>query len=260
MDSDGIGLRVRMIREGVGLTQKKIAEHLGMQRTALVQVEAGARKLSASELIGVARFFNITVEQFLDPEKQPKVEIHEPKEQKERGGIRISVPSENVAKFREVLLYILEKVGARPHVGETVLYKLLYFSDFDYYEKFEEHLTGAAYIRNNYGPTPAGFNKIVEQMIESGNLVRVQSDYFAYPQTKYLPRRSADLSVLSARELDTINEVLRRLGEMNATQISDYSHGDVPWKVTEPGRQIAYETVFYRLPPYSVRSYEVDQD
>ena len=85
MDSDGIGLRVRMMREGVGLTQKQLAEHLGMQRTALVQVEAGSRKLSVSELIGVARFFNITVDQFLDPEKLPKIEIHEPNEQKERG-------------------------------------------------------------------------------------------------------------------------------------------------------------------------------
>jgi len=260
MDSAGIGSRVRAMREAVGLTQKQLAEQLGMQRTALVQVEAGSRKLSASELLDVARLFNITVEQLLDPEKMPQVEIHEPDPQEERGGIRISVPSRNTAKFREVLLYILEKVGARPHVGETVIYKLLYFSDFDCYEKFEEHLTGAAYIRNNYGPTPASFNKIVEQMVERGDLDRVQSDYFAYPQTKYLPRRSADLSVLSARELDTINEVLCRLGEMNATQISDYSHGDVPWKVTEPGKQIAYETVFYRLAPYSVRSYRGGQD
>jgi transcriptional regulator with XRE-family HTH domain len=258
MDSAGIGLRVRTMREVVGLTQKQVAEKLGMQRTALVQVETGSRRLSASELMDLAKLFNVSVEQLLDPEQLPQVDLHEPVMRKEENGIRISVPSRNVAKFREVLLYILEKVGARPHVGETVIYKLLYFSDFDYYEKYEEHLTGAAYIRNNFGPTPASFSKIIDQMVKRGDLDKIQSDYFTYPQTKYLPRRSADLSVLSARELDTINEVLCRLGEMNATHISDYSHGDVPWKVTEPGKQIAYETVFYRLAPYSVRSYGED--
>jgi len=31
----------------------------------------------------------------------------------------------------------------------TVLYKILYFIDFDYYEKYEEQLMGALYIKNN---------------------------------------------------------------------------------------------------------------
>ena len=34
----------------------------------------------------------------------------------------------------------------------TVLYKLLYFIDFDYYEKFEEQLVGATYIKNHLDP------------------------------------------------------------------------------------------------------------
>lgn len=255
MDTFDIGARIRVLRESVGLTQKQLAEKLGVQRTALVQIEAGSRKLTADEMLASARLFNITVEQLMDPQKMPEVRLGEAEPSPDGGGIRISVPSHNVAKFKEVLLYILERVGARPHVGETVIYKLLYFADFDHYEKYEEQLTGASYIRNHYGPTPVSFRGIVEQMEASGDLDRVKSEYFAYPQTKYLPRRTADLSCLSAQELDTINEVLCRLGEMNASQISDYSHGDVPWVVTEDGKEIAYETVFYRLPPYSIRKY-----
>jgi hypothetical protein len=53
---------------------------------------------------------------------------------------RISVPAENVEKFKQALLYITQKIGALPNVGQTVLYKILYFCDFDYYEKFEEQL------------------------------------------------------------------------------------------------------------------------
>jgi len=66
--------------------------------------------------------------------------------------MRIIISQANVKKFKEVFLYILEKVGARPNIGETALYKLLYFIDFDYYEKFEEQLIGAKYIKNHFGP------------------------------------------------------------------------------------------------------------
>lgn len=31
---------------------------------------------------------------------------------------------------------------------------------------------------------------------------------------------------------------------MNASQISDYSHGDFPWVITEDGKKIEYEAVF----------------
>ena len=74
----------------------------------------------------------------------------------------------DVKKFKEVLLYILNKVGAKPNIGETALYKLLYFIDFDFYEKYETQLTGAKYIKNYYGPTPIEFEKIVEGMEKRG--------------------------------------------------------------------------------------------
>lgn len=61
-------------------------------------------------------------------EKSPK--------QRQKQEIRVSVPQKKLDKFKEVLLYVLGKVGSKPNVGETVLCKLLYFIDFDYYEKY----------------------------------------------------------------------------------------------------------------------------
>jgi len=40
---------------------------------------------------------------------------------------RISVPTLKLNKFKNVLLYILERCAGKPNVGETVLNKLLYF-------------------------------------------------------------------------------------------------------------------------------------
>lgn len=123
---------------------------------------------------------------------------------------------------------------------------------------YEDQLVGATYIKNRYGPTPLEFKKIVEKMIKDEEITKVESIYFQYPQTKYLPLRKADLSKLKANEIAVIDDVLNRLSDMTAAQISEYSHNDVPWLTTEDGRIIVFESVFYRIAPYSVREYVED--
>lgn len=254
-----LGQRIKELREHSDISQQKLAELLKVSRPAITQIEKGGRKISADELIKLSEIFNLSVESFLDLEKQPEVIFKESKKiKKVKPQIRINVPQKNLEKFKEVFLYILNKVGSKPNIGETVIYKLLYFIDFDFYEKYEEQLIGATYIKNRYGPTPVELKKIADKMIEDEEIMKVKSNYFEYPQTKYLPLRKADLSKLKANEIEVIDNVLNRISDMNANEISNYSHNDVPWLTTEDGKFIEYESVFYRTPPYSVREYSED--
>lgn len=251
--------RIRSIREQLGYSQERLAELLGISRVTVSQMEAGRRKLSASDLKKLSDILEMPADYLLNPEKEPEVVIQQVRENVEPiQQMRISVPQKRVDKFKEILLYILNEVGAKSNIGQTVLYKLLYFMDFDYYELYEEQLIGARYQRNHYGPTPMEFAKIVQKMEEDGDLTEVKNEYFEHSQTKYLPRRRPDLSILSGQELELINDVMRRLSDKNATEISEYSHGDVPWLATEDGNVIDYELVFYRTPPYTQRQYAND--
>jgi len=251
--------RVKELRQRFGISQQRLAELLQVSRPTISQIENKKRKISADELIKLSEIFNLSVESLLDLEKQPEVTLREGRKgRKVKPQIRINVPQKNLEKFKEVFLYILNKVGSKPNIGETVIYKLLYFIDFDFYEKFEEQLVGATYIKNRYGPTPIEFKKISEKMIEEEDTMKVESSYFNYPQTKYLPLRRADLSKLKANEIEVIDDVLNRLSDMNAAQISEHSHNDVPWLTTEDGEIIEYESAFYRTSPYSVREYGED--
>ena len=246
-------------------TQEFLASELGISRPTYIQIEQGTRELTVSEAEKLARIFGISLDNFLQ-EKEPSVTvILEKKKQPQTVGpvedLRISVPQKNLEKFKEVLLYILSKIGGKPNIGETVLYKLLYFIDFDYYEKYEEQLVGATYIKNHYGPTPVEFKDIVEEMIRGGEIVRVTGKYFNYPQQKYLPVRDPDLTKLKdARELQHIDEVLARLGDKNAKELTDYSHEDVPWLVAQNNKPLDYEAVFYRSLKTSVRNYDNGND
>jgi uncharacterized phage-associated protein len=145
-------------------------------------------------------------------------------------------------------------------MGETVLNKLLYFCDFNYYELYEEHLTGARYKKLPYGPVPQKLNSILNQMIDKGQLKRVKTTYHDLPQTRYLPLEKADLTQLLAAEKTVIDDVVLQMSDWNANRISEYSHEDKPWKATREGDFISYNLVFYRRPPFSVREYPEDED
>ena len=255
-----LGKKIKLLRSQSGMSQQRLAALLGVPRPAISQIETGSRGVTADELVKLSQAFGVTTDSLLDLNKEPTVFLPSKAKArvKRKQETRVNVPQKNLDKFREVLLYILDKIGSKANIGETVIYKLLYFIDFNYYEKFEEQLIGAQYIKNHFGPTPIEFQKVVDRMAEDSELEKVKSKYFQYPQAKYLPLRKPDLGKIAARELEVIDDVLNRLSDMNATQISRYSHDDVPWKTAKDGDFIEYEAVFYRTPAYSVREYTED--
>jgi len=236
-----------------------LAEKIGVSRPTYAQIESGARDMSVKEAQKLAQFFGLSLEDFLAGKKiqTQKVELEKFKKVKIKNPEpRVSIPQEKVEKFKEVLLYILERIGARPNVGEAVVCKLIYFIDFDYYEKFEEQLIGAKYIKNHFGPTPVAFPEIIAQMEQEGDLTRVTKKYFQHDQKKYLPRRSANLSNFSAQEKELIDWEIERFKDFNASKMRDYSHKDVPWIGANDLQPINYEAVFSRTDEFSVRQYD----
>lgn len=235
-------INIKKLRKEFGMSQEELARRLNISRPTLISVEKGDRPLKLQEQEKIQNIFGIIKEH-----QSKKEEV-----------VRIEIPQKRLDRFKQILLYILEKVGGKPNVGLTVLYKLLYFIDFDYYEKYEEQLMGLTYIKNHHGPTPKEFIKVIEEMKRKKELEEVKSQYFKFEQRKYLPRIKADLSQLNGREIEMIDAVLARLSDMSATELSNYSHSDVPWASHEDGEEINYESVFYRNDPYSVRKYDDD--
>lgn len=249
---------LKKLRQKQGISQGFLAGKIGVSRPTYAQIENGVRDMSVKEAQKLVQVFGLSLDDFLAGRDvlMPKVEFEKVKKiKKQKTEMRISVPQEKVEKFKEVLLYILERIGARPNIGEAVVCKLMYFIDFDYYEKFEEQLIGATYIKNHYGPTPLIFPKIIAQMEQDGDLTHVTKKYFQHDQKKYLPIRSANFSNFSAREKELIDWEIERFKDFNATKMRDYSHKDVPWIGADDLQPINYEAVFSRTDEFSVRQY-----
>jgi transcriptional regulator with XRE-family HTH domain len=241
------------------ISQSKLARILDLSRPTIIKILSGKRELRISEADKLAMNLGISTAEIFGETSEIEV-ILEKKSAKKNSKIkqRISVPARNVEKFKNALLYITQKIGALPNVGQTVLYKILYFCDFDYYEKYEEQLIGATYIKNHFGPTPREFSAIVKEMMKDGQIEEVVRKFYDKDQKAYLSAKNPDLSVFSGRELQHIDEEIARLGHKTAKELSDFSHKDVPWISTVIGKEIPYEAVFYRTKETSVRTYEKD--
>lgn len=217
------------------MPQKELMHVLGLSRPLISEIQNDKRPLTTDQKATLEDYFN---------------------SQQSDDSIRINIPQKHLEKFKQVFLYVLQQVGAKPNVGETVLYKLLYFIDFDYYEKHEEQLMGLTYIKNTHGPTPREFKIVVDELVAAGQVDKVKAKHFTFNQKKYLPVVQPDLSQLSGAELAMIDSVLYRYSDLSASQLSELSHNDTPWRLAKDRENLEYEYAFYRPDRFSVRDYE----
>jgi hypothetical protein len=164
----------------------------------------------------------------------------------------------NKEKFKQIIHYIIACCGNNENVGKTVLYKLAYFSDFDYYELNESKMSGEAYRNIQRGPAPIHFEEVIRELETEGKVLESKRDYFNYGQFKYTSKVEPVVSLLSDKELNVINGVIKKHSCKSGSELSDLSHDDMPYKATKPSDIIDYELVFYRDEVTSVRVYEED--
>jgi transcriptional regulator with XRE-family HTH domain len=252
---------LKKIREEKSISKYDMAKKIGVSRPTYDKIESDnsimtieiaekINKVLDIDIIALIKDGDIKKYEYNIVDSKDKT-ISKPKET-----IRINIPKNNISKFQQVFLYIINKIGAKPNVGMTVLYKLLYFIDFDYYELYEEQIMGLEYIKNHFGPTPISATKLIKEMEKNNQIEVVKTKRFDFEMKKVLPLINSDLTMLNARELEHIDKELERFSDMTSEQISAYSHKDVPWIGTKDGERIDYEAVFYRNNDTSVRKYD----
>ncbi|MCF7820593.1 MAG: DUF4065 domain-containing protein [Candidatus Pacebacteria bacterium] len=247
-----IGNKIKLLRENLGLSQSDLAKKMNFSRGTITYIEAGKRDLETLELIRFSKIFNIDPASFLRDEEPAKISSKKITNQQD-----FLFSSQ---KLKNLILYILEKCGGKPNVGETVLYKLLYFCDFDSYEINGSPITGMNYVKLQFGPVPRAkeYNSTVNTMINNNELKIITQKYHRMIQKRYIALKESDKSILDEKEKNIINEIILKYSDMSARGIEIFVHGDAPWIETDNKEIINYNLVFNRVPPYSHNDHDAD--
>lgn len=149
----------------------------------------------------------------------------------------------NKEKYKNAILFFSERVS---HIGKTKLNKLLYFMDFDHYEKYGKSITGDTYTNNDLGPVPSHVDEILDEMIGE-KLVEISIepviDYIRYrlaPLVRYKP------DLFKADEVEMLCGVVDKWANHTARELVIASHGEAPWIATRKGEEIPYALAYYR--------------
>ena len=109
----------------------------------------------------------------------------------------------NKEKFKTVLSYPINRCENKANVGKTLICKLLYFSDFNYYEKYE-----TAIIHH--------IDEVINEMFDERLLIIEKKPYIETTIHKHYLQKILDLTLLNTKELSIINELIDKISDMSA--------------------------------------------
>ena len=150
-------------------------------------------------------------------------------------------------KYKQAILYLCSKLGEEVREKKK-LAKLLYFVDFDFFEKYQKHFTGDKYKALPMGPFPMNLGKMTKEL-EKEKSLKVESvkERDGYNATEvYKCEKEPDVSVFSTKEKKMLDRVVMRYGHLNGKQLEDLTHAEAPYSGTKPNEEIFYELAFYR--------------
>lgn len=155
-------------------------------------------------------------------------------------------------KYQNAVLYLCRKLKGEVR-GKKKLAKLLYFADFDLYEKIQKSITGDIYRALPMGPVPSALEEITVEMKKKKILgieqVKERGGYNATEIYKCLI--DPDISVFDEEEKKMLNRIIVKYGHLTGKQLEELSHAEAPYIGTELKKEIPYELTFYRGTDFS---------
>ena len=161
-------------------------------------------------------------------------------------------------KFTELVVYVASRLQGDRSGGATKLNKVLFFAEFTHLRRHHAVISGCEFQKLHHGPAPRQLVPVRKRLIAAGDAELALEDFPGRPQHRLLPNRPAGTSVFSDDELKTIDDVLDQLEGMTGTQVSELSHQEPGWRLTEVGEAISYATACHAPDPHAPRELAPD--
>lgn len=139
----------------------------------------------------------------------------------------------NLNKVIEMINYFSEKVNS---LHKVKLMKMLWYSDILHFKRKEKSISGLVYSALPMGAVPLGYEQIVL-------LDGVQFDTLQYGETigyKFKPSPGFEVTELTGDEIQTLDDVISQVGNMNTDEIINKMHEEEAYMYTPSNGVISY--------------------
>ena len=152
----------------------------------------------------------------------------------------------NQKKYKNAVLFFAKKIQ-NGTLGKLKMMKLLYFLDFDFFEKNGRSITGDEYLRFENGPVPRMGEKFLKEM--NGKEIKITKRKVGegYNDQMHIEALADfDVNVFEKEELLMLEEIASKWEKFTGTEMKNASHGEAPWIATKPDDVIDYNLALYR--------------
>lgn len=153
----------------------------------------------------------------------------------------------NEEKYKSVILFFANRIKNQT-LGKVKLMKLLYYLDFDFFEKHDVPVTGDVYYRLPFGPVPTSVEGILNKMVKEGSvkIVRQPMNQNLNDRQLIVPLKESNIQLLTQEEIVILEEVVCKWERFSGKEMVDASHGEAPFIATKPQQVIEYNLAYYR--------------
>lgn len=147
-------------------------------------------------------------------------------------------------KFKSLVHYVCSICQDPKTLGAIKLNKILWYSEMNAFLYLGKAITGARFVKRQFGPAPTAVLPVLEELQRDGVLIVLDVESFGRPKKEYISIKNPDLSSFSPDEISLVDRVTEIIcKEYTASQISEKSHDDI-WEMAEIGEEIPFTTVF----------------
>jgi len=220
---------IKKMRIEKKLSQANIAEKIGISRTSYLAFEQGKTELNLTEAIKLADVFGISLEEI-------------------KTGLK-----PDYEKYKQMILAFLrsDAAGSNGKITKTKLAKLLYLSDFAWFYKQLESMSGLSYRKMQYGPVPDSYFRAIDEMFEDGliDIDTISKDgAFLIFQTE--TGKFEKLSALESNEKSLIKKIAKKWKDRNTQEIVKFTHSQLPYLICEDNEIIPYGLITQENPDH----------
>lgn len=253
---------IKKLRKKYELTQTEMAKLLGWGGVTLARYENGALQDHAHDkaLKFLTKPRNIYELLKQNPEAVGKEKYGKLKEylitciekefEKDLVETSLDYPADKLSGFS---LFSFEKFinmilfFCKGGIFKTKLNKLLFYTDFKHFKDHKKSISGIQYIHATYGPVPKFYSFLLAHLIEN-KLINIEEVKFGRDEhneeivgEEFRSKVDPNLNIFSDLEIQSLVEIKNHFSSFGSKKISEFSHKEPAYKLTQSGATIPYE-------------------